>query len=133
LAIESGLVESEIAAKLNALDIRTDLGRLWTRGTVREVLTNEKYIGNNVYNRHSFKLKRVHVSNAPEMWIRKEAAFENIVPHEVFAAAQEIIRARARRFSNEELLEKLRSLYIQRGFLSGLIINETEGMPSSSV
>lgn len=131
--IEAGLVESEIAAKLNVLDIRTDLGRAWTRGTVHEVLTNEKYIGNNVYNRHSFKLKRVHVSNAPEMWIRKEAAFESIVPSEVFAAAQEIIRARARRFSNDELLEQLRALYMHRGFLSGLIINETEGMPSSSV
>lgn len=44
--IEAGLVESEIAAKLNVLDIRTDLGRAWTRGTVHEVLTNEKYIGN---------------------------------------------------------------------------------------
>src|SRR5690606_31551977 len=41
--IEDRLVESEIAAKLNALDIRTDLDRSWTRGTVHEVLTNEKY------------------------------------------------------------------------------------------
>lgn len=131
--IEAGLAESEIATKLNALDIRTDLGRAWTRGTVHEVLTNEKYIGNNVYNRRSFKLKRVRVSNAPEMWIRKESAFENIVPHDMFAAAQEIILARARRFSNEELLEQLRALYLRRGFLSGLIINETDGMPSSTV
>ncbi len=131
--IEAGLVESEIAAKLNALDVRTDLDRAWTRGTVHEVLTNEKYIGNNVYNRHSFKLKKAHVSNPPEMWIRKAAAFESIVPPEVFAAAQEIIQARARRFSNDELLEQLRALYQHRGFLSGLIINETDGMSSSSV
>ena len=30
---------------------RTDLGRPWTRGTVHQVLINEKYIGNNVWNR----------------------------------------------------------------------------------
>jgi hypothetical protein len=43
---------------------------------VREVLSNEKYIGNNVYNRRSFKLKKHRVVNRPEMWIKKEGAFE---------------------------------------------------------
>jgi len=33
----------------------------------------------------------------------------------------------------EELIERLRSLYQNRGFLSGLIIDETEGMPAASV
>ena len=60
--------------------VRTDLDRDWTRATVHEVLTNEKYIGNNVYNRVSFKLKKMRVVNTPDMWIRKEGAFESIVP-----------------------------------------------------
>ncbi|MEZ5696229.1 MAG: recombinase family protein [Sphingomonadaceae bacterium] len=50
--------ESEIAEVLNGEGLRTDLGREWTRGTVHQILTNEKYIGNNVYNRISYKLKR---------------------------------------------------------------------------
>ena len=50
-------LESEIAELLNARGIRTDLGREWTRGTVHQILINEKYIGNNVWNRASFKLK----------------------------------------------------------------------------
>jgi DNA invertase Pin-like site-specific DNA recombinase len=54
---DDGLSESEIAARLNEQGVRTDLGRDWTRATVHEVLTNEKYIGNNVFNRISFKLK----------------------------------------------------------------------------
>ena len=45
--------ESEIADLLNGEGLRTDLGRKWTRGTVHQILTNEKYIGNNVYNRIS--------------------------------------------------------------------------------
>ncbi len=130
--IDEGISESEIASRLNGKCILTDLGREWTRSTVREVLSNEKYIGNNVYNRISFKLKKHRVANTPEMWIKKEGAFEAIVSPEAFYTAQGIMRARAYRFSNEELIEKLRNLYQQRGFLSGLIIDETEGMPSAS-
>lgn len=130
--IDDGLPESEIAARLNCQGIRTDLDRDWTRSTVREVLTNEKYIGNNVYNRISFKLKKHRITNQPDMWIKKEGAFEAIVPPEVFYMAQGIIRARAHRFSSEELIEKLRNLYQHRGFLSGLIIDEAEGMPSAA-
>ncbi len=131
--IDDGLVESEIVERLNERAIRTDLDRAWTRATVHEVLTNEKYIGNNIFNRTSFKLKKLRVENTPDMWIKKEGAFEPIVPPEVFYTAQGIIRARSHRFSNEELIERLRSLYQQRGFLSGLIINEAENMPSTSI
>lgn len=131
--INEGLVESEIAARLNGMALRTDLDREWTRGTVHEVLTNEKYIGNNVYNRSSFKLKKLRVQNSPDMWIKKDSAFESIVPPEVFYTAQGIIRARSHRYSNEELIERLRTLFQNRGFLSGLIIDETDGMPSTSI
>jgi hypothetical protein len=131
--IDEGAFESEIAGRLNSMGLRTDLDREWTRGTVHEVLTNEKYIGNNVYNRTSFKLKKLRVQNSSDMWIKKEGAFEPIVPPEVFYTAQGIIRARAHRYSNEELIERLRTLYQNRGFLSGLIIDETDGMPSSLI
>jgi DNA invertase Pin-like site-specific DNA recombinase len=131
--IDDGLVESEIAGRLNGMAVRTDLDREWTRGTVHEILTNEKYIGNNVYNRISFKLKKLRVENTPDMWIKKEGAFKSIVPPDVFYTAQGIVRARAYRYTNEELIERLRTLYQNRGFLSGLIIDETEGMPSTSI
>lgn len=131
--IDDGLPENAIATRLNQMGVLTDLGRLWTRGTVHEVLTNEKYMGDNVFNRTSFKLKKQHVVNTPDMWIRKEGAFEPVIDRAIFYTAQGIIRARFRRFTNEELLERLKRLYQQRGLLSGLVINETDGMPSSSV
>ena len=130
--VDDNLTESEIAERLNTQGIRTDLGRDWTRATVREVLSNEKYIGNNVYNRRSFKLKKHRVVNGPDMWIKKEGAFEGIVPPELFYTAQGILRARAHRYTDDELIEKLRSLYQRHGYLSGLIIDETEGMPSAA-
>ena len=127
--IEECLSESHIAARLNGMGVRTDLDREWTRATVSEVLTNEKYIGNNIYNRISFKLKKTRVTNTPDMWLRKEGAFESIVPSALFYTAQGIMRARFRRYSDNDLLDRLRGLYQSRGFLSGLVINETEGMP----
>jgi DNA invertase Pin-like site-specific DNA recombinase len=131
--IEESLNEYEIAARLNGMRVRTDLDREWTRATIREVLTNEKYIGNNVYNRVSFKLKQMRVINTPDMWIRKEGAFQSIIASETFYTVQGIMRARARRYSNEELIDRLRNLYRNRGYLSGVVIDETEGMPSTSV
>jgi DNA invertase Pin-like site-specific DNA recombinase len=130
--VDESLQESEIAERLNTEGVRTDLGRDWSRATVREVLCNEKYIGNNVYNRRSFKLKKHRVINSPDMWIRKNAAFEGIVSPDLFFTAQGILRARAHRYSDNELIEKLRRLYQQHGYLSGLIIDETEGMPSAA-
>src|SRR5262245_26765351 len=95
-----GKREAEIAADLNARGLVTDLGRPWTRGTVHQVLTNEKYIGNNIYNRTSFKLKRKHVRNTPDMWVRAEGVFSSVVAPEVFYTARGIIQERNRRFSD---------------------------------
>lgn len=130
--VNDNLLESEIAQRLNAQGVRTDLGRDWTRATVRQVLANEKYVGNNVYNRRSFKLKKRRVANSPEMWIRKDGAFEGIVAPDLFYTAQGIFQARARRYSDEELVERLRHLFQRHGYLSGLIIDEAEDMPSSA-
>ncbi len=131
LFVDGGKAESEIAALLNEKGIRTDLDCPWTRGTVHQVLTNEKYIGNNVYNRRSFKLKKKRVENSPELWIRADNAFEAVVDPQIFFTAQGMIRERNRRFSDEEMLERLRRLFDHHGYLSGLIIDESENMPSS--
>ena len=130
--LEEGKPESDIAATLNTEGLVTDLGRAWTRGTVHQVLTNEKYIGNNVYHRTSFKLKLRHVVNAPADWIRADSVFEGIVDREQFQRAREIILARSQRLTNEEMLERLRGVLTQHGRISGMIIDEAEGLPSSA-
>lgn len=127
------LQESEIAARLNQKGVKTDLGREWTRGVVHTILTNEKYIGNNVFNRRSFKLKKRRVNNTPDMWVRADGVFEAIIEARYFYTAQGIIRERSRRFSNDEMLTKLRALHEKQGWLSGILIDETDDMPSSSV
>jgi DNA invertase Pin-like site-specific DNA recombinase len=130
--VEDGLLESQIAALLNQRGIVTDLERPWTRATVHEVLTNEKYIGNNVFNRTSFKLKKRRVVNELDMWVRADGAFEAIVEPKYFFAVQGIIRERNRKVTNDEMLDKLRALHERQGWLSGILINEAEDMPASS-
>ena len=129
---EEGLREAAIATKLNQQGKTTDLGREWTRGVVHTILTNEKYIGNNVFNRRSFKLKKRRVLNSPDMWVRSNGAFEGIIEPALFYTAQGIIRERARKFSDEDMLVRLRTLHHRQGWLSGILIDETEDMPSSS-
>ena len=124
--------ESEIASALNSRGILTDFDRAWTRATVHEVLTNEKYIGNNVYHRTSFKLKKKHVDNPSEKWIRAEGAFEGIIDEHLFFTAQGIILARSRKLTDDEMLEKLRSVLKKHGRVSGLLIDETGDLPSSA-
>jgi DNA invertase Pin-like site-specific DNA recombinase len=131
--VEDRKAESEIARVLNDRGVQTDLGRRWTRATIHEVLTNEKYVGNNVYNRVSFKLKKKRVVNPPEMWIRADCAFEAVVARELFNAAQKIVLDRSQELTDQELLDRLRGLLTEKGQLSGLIIDEAENMPSSSV
>lgn len=130
--VKDGKLEREIADDLNQRGIKTDLGRPWTRGTVHQVLINEKYIGNNVWNRGSFKLKRKRVRNSPDMWIRAEGVFEPIVERPLFDEAQAIIRERSKKLSNDEMITVLQKLLQDRGYLSGLIIDENESLPSSS-
>lgn len=125
--------EREIADILNIRGILTDFGRPWVRGAVHQILTNEKYIGNNVFNRVSFKLKQRRVTNPREMWIRSERAFPAIVDQVLFLRAREIIDARSQHLSDEDLLEALRILLRQKGMLSGVVIDEQDDLPSSSV
>ena len=129
--VDGGRLEGEIAGLLNEKGTATDLGRPWTHGTVHQVLTNEKYIGNNVFNRHSYKLKGTHKDNPPEEWVRADGAFEAIVDPQLFFTAQGMIRERNRRFSDDEMLDRLRGLLKEEGRLSGFKIDEAANMPSS--
>jgi hypothetical protein len=54
--IDRQLSLNEIARKLNAQGILNDRGRIWTGIGVRELLSNEKYIGNNIFNRTTVRL-----------------------------------------------------------------------------
>ena len=123
--------EDVIARTLNSRGVVTDLGRQWTRATIRQILTNPKYCGANVFNRRSFKLKKQRVNNPPNTWVRREGAFDALIDKDQFLAAQVIIEGRHQRYSDEHMLAELRRLFSTTGRLSGILIDEADGLPSS--
>jgi DNA invertase Pin-like site-specific DNA recombinase len=122
--------EETIAVSLNARGVPGVYGNPWTRNTVHQVLTSEKYIGHNVWNRVSRKLKQARTRNDPKKWIRGSYTYQPIIGVGVFLRAQEIIAERSRHLSDEHLLGALRDLLAMHGTLSGLIINEAVDVPS---
>ncbi|HYI93058.1 MAG TPA: recombinase family protein [Bryobacteraceae bacterium] len=124
--------ETQIASQLNEERISSSLRRPWTRSAVREVLTNAKYIGNNVYNRTSAKLQKPRTVNDPDQWIRCNDAYTPIINAETFAHVQRLLNERDQHYTDEELLERLRALLNRHGMLSGIIIDETDDLPSAA-
>jgi DNA invertase Pin-like site-specific DNA recombinase len=132
--LHDGMDERAIAAALNARGIVTDLDRPWTRASIRTLLTNEKYIGNNVFNRtgKTADMKTTR-ANPEEEWIRADGVYVALIPQDDFWQAKALIDQRAHRFTDEELLAKLRDIYHAHGKLSGVIIDEYADAPSSGV
>ncbi len=130
--IQEGLSERQIANWLTEENIPNDAGTPWTQGRVHSVLTNEKYIGNNVWNRVSFKLKERRIVNSEDGWIRADGVFPAIVKQAQFFTAKGIIQERGRRFTSDEMIERLAELRRSRGYLSGALINDADGLPSST-
>ena len=130
--LSEALSEAQIAERLNAEGTPTGWGRPWTPSVVHGILTNEKYVGDNVFNRRSFKLKQRRVSNPPARWVCARDAFEPLINRDLFDGARTIIDTRRHRLSDEEMLDALRALLQHRGSLSAVIIDEADGLPSSS-
>jgi hypothetical protein len=131
--VEDAQSEKNLAFDLNSKGVLSDMEKPWTRATIHQILTNPKYVGTNVYNRRSYKLKMKRLVNPPEMWISRNEAFKAIVPTDVFLQARRIIDARHVHLTDDDLLARLRVLLERCGKLSGLLIDEAEDMPSSSI
>ena len=122
----------EIATELNAGQLTTSRGNPWAGQTIEKVLTNESYIGNIVFNRRSYKLKKETIKNPPEMWIRHNNALAPIISPKIFAKAQEIIAERRKELTDNEALERLANLRARKGHLSNKLISEAQDVPSST-
>ncbi|EHQ2586864.1 recombinase family protein [Escherichia coli] len=133
LFIDYNVPEFIIAERLNEQNIPAENGTLWTRAKIHQILTNEKYIGNNIYNKTSSKLKSRLVKNPKHEWVRCDKAYKPIISKKKYNKAQDIIQLRSIHLTNEELLEKLKQKLESNGKLSGFIIDEDDTGPSSSV
>jgi DNA invertase Pin-like site-specific DNA recombinase len=126
---------TEIANELNAKGIRNACGKPWSMLTVSNMLKNEIYLGNIIYNRRSQKLGEKQVANPRDMWIRCNNALKPIISPKLFAKAQTVLveLERGRTSSDKELLDDLAALLRKRGHLSMKIMQSARGLPHWSV
>ena len=131
--LTDGLGDTAIAARLNELSVPSESMRPWTAWLVRGILTNEKYLGNLVFNRRSFKLSRDIVHNAADEWIRRNDQFPALIPRALFDQAAEVRRRRQQGPTEDELLEMLRQVYTKHGRITSSLITDFPGIPNAKL
>ena len=85
----------------------------WTPSTIRNILSNEVYIGNTVQGKRRTKSYKVHkVENVPkEEWVKVENTHEPIIDKETFEKAQELSKR------DTKVSQKTNELSVWAGFL----------------
>jgi DNA invertase Pin-like site-specific DNA recombinase len=131
--VEERRSAARIARILNGEGIKNHRRRPWTSRMIAYILRNENYIGNTVYNRKSFRLGIRRVSNPPGEWVRSKGVVSAAVDRSVFLRAQKRLTLRWERLSDEEVLQRLKTLLEKKGKLSESVMNETLGIPSLRV
>lgn len=122
--IDDHLADTEIARRLNADGVPSEFGRPWTPWLVHSVLTNEKYLGNLVFNRGSFKLQQKAVHNPACIWIRLDAAFDAPIAAAIYHRAQEERAKRQARPDKAALLQKIRDVHAAHGRVTTTLLTK---------
>ncbi|MBN9409167.1 MAG: recombinase family protein [Burkholderiales bacterium] len=123
LCADDRLGPQAITDLLNAEAVPRDRGLPWSRAMIRGMLVNEKYVGVNLYNRISSRLGKRRTESPPELQFRKADAFEPLVSRQLFERTQAALVDLARSPPDELLLDNLRALLRQHGYLSGRLID----------
>jgi DNA invertase Pin-like site-specific DNA recombinase len=125
-----GAKEEKIAGALNRDNITSPKGKQWDVGKIRRILRNEAYTGTIIYNKTKSRLTDPCQLNPPEQWIRTPGAFKGIISRAVFEQARKVFEARARIFSRENMLERLKSHYETYGFIKESLIRADPKAPA---
>lgn len=118
----SGTPNKVIANNLNRQGRLTPRGKLWTRHTVTALLKNEKYIGTNIWNKRSAKLRERRKYNPKSEWVRVDEAFKPIISRELYEESRRAILRRRKGVPEKELLDGLRRLLREKGRLTRELI-----------
>jgi DNA invertase Pin-like site-specific DNA recombinase len=129
LFVQDQLGEQAIADRLNAEGWQTDRGFEWQAGTVHTILTNEKYIGVNVYGRTSARLSASLRLTPESTWVRCANAHPALVDRRTFEAAQHRIDARKTRPDKLTMLNALKVIWKKHGRISSSLIDADHRAP----
>lgn len=132
--IQQHMNYSQIARELTHKRIPYIEGSKWGMRAVKEILTHPKYVGTNIYGRNTQRLYTPLVPKPKSEWIAAPDSFEKIVDPETYAKAQRIIQKTTRRFprnrTDEELLDALRQILVEKGRITTDLIKKSRNAPS---
>jgi DNA invertase Pin-like site-specific DNA recombinase len=117
-----------ISRELNRRGI-THNGRPWIYNSILNVLRNPVYTGCNIWARTSQKFHSLPIRLPKQHWLVMPDAFLPIIDQRTFQQTQAVLRKRDRRWSDAELLDKLRWLLAKNGRLCQNLVETTKGMP----
>lgn len=118
----------QIAQHLNARNVPTHSGKRWFHSTILYILQNEKYLGDQSYNRTSAKLKGKKRKNDRSEWVVKRNAFRAIVDRQLFGRAQDVRLRRAGTKTDRQLLDDLKRYLETNGKVSSRLIRASLGL-----
>ena len=121
------LSDSDIARCLNSERIENGFGRPWSPYHVKQILTNDKYAGTLVFNRSTQRFRTSRRPNTPSTWVKVEDAFEAIVSREKLEEARAERQRRRKQWTDDEMLDVLRDLFIEHGKVTPDLINASGG------
>lgn len=131
--VEERLFYSEIVTRLERGDVEPPPhAERWTKYIIRRMLSDEKYIGHNVYNRTSGRLRQTRTPNPKSEWVRRENAFQPIIDPTVFSLAGQRINNNPRKVDPVRAENQLRALLARKGRLSVSLMRDA-GLPDPTV
>jgi DNA invertase Pin-like site-specific DNA recombinase len=126
----------QIACTLNAEGVPSPGDAEWTASAVSGILTNELYAGTMVYNKTTQRLKSPSRTNPRVDWVLKDNAFPAIIERSVFDNAQAIMvkaqEEHVKKYSDADMVERLRSVYERYGTVRNSLIAHESGMVSAA-
>lgn len=125
--LAKGMSDTGIARRLNCEGVVNEFGRSWSPYHVKQILTNDKYAGTLVFNRSTQRLKSSRRANAPASWVKVDDAFDAIVSREKLQEARAERNRRRRQWSDDEMLDALRQIFVEHGKVTPDLINTSGG------
>lgn len=133
LYVHEGQTQAEIARNLRNRGV-SRRGQPWKPGQIGAILACEKFIGNSLYNRISKKLGAPERRNAQDQWVRREDAWQPTIDRSTYERARaRLAELRPRRWTDEEILDRLAGLLQRKGKLTADIIVAEPSMPALEV
>lgn len=117
-----------VAQQLNNEGVPTGSGRPWLAKRIAYIIRNELCVGTYTYNKTNRSMRQALTRRPEEEWVRVPTT-PPVVSHAVFKKANRLADGERNRYSEEEMLRRLRRLLKRKGRLSPSIIEQARYTP----